>query len=294
MKLKKGEMTTQQIVILIILIAGFAVLIFFLFRLNLGDESDKQLCYNSVMNRANKLVPTESIPLNCKRSYVCISKDGSCEQFSDPIIKKVKTDDEVYKALANELSDCWWMFGEGNVNYMGKDMLPELYCSLCSQIAFDNSVNEIFPQGGFSKKNVYDYMCSHKLDNSGGPTYCEYMYNTNDLNIISGGNDFGNVRLNDQYYALMGVVSEVNALGWAGIGAASVAGLIVVSVVTMGVGVPFYVAAISTMSGAAGGYFLAPIAEGSSGQDFLRPSLVKAGNSVEFNSLGCKDITTLS
>ena len=60
MKPKKAEMTTQQIVILIILIIGFAVILFFLFRLNLGQESDKQLCYNSVMNRANKLVPTDS------------------------------------------------------------------------------------------------------------------------------------------------------------------------------------------------------------------------------------------
>lgn len=284
---KKGEMTTQQIVILIILIASFAVLLFFLFRLNLGDETDKQLCYNSVMNRANKLVPTESVPLNCKRSYVCLSKDGSCENFLDPIVKKVKTEEEVYEVLANELSDCWWMFGEGKVNYIGKDMFPDLYCSLCSQIAFDDSVKEIFSQGGFPKRSVYNYMCSHKLDSSGGPTYCEYLYGTNDLSIISGGKDFGIIRLDNQYYSLMGIVSEVNEFGWAGIGA----GLAIVAVATGGLGVPFYIAAVG---GAAGGYFLAPIAEGFSGQTFLRPSLIEAGNSPEFNSLGCKEITTLS
>ena len=61
--------------------------------------------------------------------------------------KKVKTETEVYGILADEMADCWWMFGEGKVNYVGKD-LPEkqLYCSICSQLAFDNSLEEIFPE----------------------------------------------------------------------------------------------------------------------------------------------------
>ena len=51
LKNKKGEMTTQQIVLLIILIASFAVILGFLFKLNFGAESEKDICHNSVVLR---------------------------------------------------------------------------------------------------------------------------------------------------------------------------------------------------------------------------------------------------
>ena len=90
-KNRRGEMTSQQIVILIILIASFAVLLFFLFRLNLGSETEKEVCHNSVVARGSSVIPTEAVPLDCKRSYVCITEDGTCESMTKPIKKKVGT-----------------------------------------------------------------------------------------------------------------------------------------------------------------------------------------------------------
>ena len=294
MKFKKAELTTKQIVILIILIASFAVILFFLFRLNLGSESEKQLCFNSVMNRANLIKTTNDITsppiaLNCQRSYVCLTEDGSCKKMIDPIKKKVKTKEEVYEALAEELSDCWWMFGEGKVDYMGTQTLPSLYCSICSQIAFDGSVKDLFNSNDeFDKREFYEYMAKTEISGSNGETYLEYLIGTKDIDSLAkayGGN-FGKVDLDSQYYALIGVTPEIDKLSWAALGS-----LTIVSFFIPGVNVVGAILIATTV--ATGGYFLAPIIEGLSGQEYIPPSLIKAG-SEEFTSLGCEEITTRS
>ena len=288
MKTKKAELTTKQIVILIVLIISFGIILFFLFRLNLGDESDKQLCYNSVMNRANKAIPTGVVPLSCQRSYICITQDGSCENMIEPDKRKVKIEDEVYEALANELSDCWWMFGEGKADYMGTQTIPGLYCSICSQIMFDDSVKKIFNSNEFDKRKFYEYMAKTKMGGSNGLTYSEYLFGTKDFSALAApyNGNFGKVDLNSQYYALMGITPKINKPAWAGIGAATV-------LIAFIPGVNIIAAVGVAAAAATGGYFLAPMIEGISGQRYILPSLIKVG-SEEFGSLGCEDITTRS
>ena len=53
--MKRGELTSQQLVTIIILIISFAVILILIFKLNLGQESDKEICHNSVvMNSKSK------------------------------------------------------------------------------------------------------------------------------------------------------------------------------------------------------------------------------------------------
>lgn len=284
----RGEMTTQQIVTLIILITSFAVILFFLGRLALGEEADKELCRNSVLTRAASIIPTDSIPLDCKRSYVCITKDGSCEKMHKPILKEVSDNHDVYQILAEELADCWWMFGEGKIDYIGDEMLPGLNCALCSQIAFDNSVKDIFKDGSFSKEDFYDYMNRENI--SEGRSYLDYL----DLGYIFDAeySDFGRVKLDDQYYALTGMVPELSKWKWAA--ALAVGGIVVVPVV---LGVSTIAVISGGAVGGAGGYMLlAPALKSSGlfeGKTFYPPALVSTG-SEEFRSLDCKEITTSS
>jgi hypothetical protein len=280
---KRAEMTTQQIVILIVLIASFAVILFFLSKLYLGSESQKELCHNSVVMRANMPIGGDSVPLNCKREYVCITEDGSCESLTNPIKYKVKTEEEVYEILANELADCWWMFGEGKIDYVGKDTFPGLYCSLCSQIAFDDSVQKIFNANEFDKRNLYEYMANNEISNE--ETYSKYLYGTNDLSEISGGLDFGKVFLDKQYYAMMGIVSEIGAFQ------CGVWGAVVNPILSIYCFVDrdgFTEKVMKT-----GNFFMGRIMEGVDDRGFLIPSLVEA-NSEQYNELSCKSITTLS
>lgn len=278
---KRAEMTTQQIVILVVLIASFAVILLFFSKLNFGSESQKEVCHNSVIMRAK--TPGEMVPLNCQREYVCISMKNSCDKMTNAKVYKVKTEDEVYDVLANELADCWWMFGEGKVDYVGKDTLPGLYCSLCSQIAFDNSTKEIFGGETFEKIRLHDYMAN--VERTNGESYSEYLYGTNDLEDVSGGLSFGEINLSKNYYAMMGVTSKIGNFQ------CSVWGAIINPLV--GIYCSFDKEGFSSRVMKTENFFRGRIIEGVDGRGFVIPTLIEA-NSEEYNSLGCKSITTLS
>lgn len=284
---KRGEMTTQQIVILIVLIASFAVLLFFLFRLNLGNETEKEVCRNSVIARGSSVVPIEAVPLDCKRSYVCITEDGSCEEMTKPIVKKVETKEEIYDVLAVELVDCWWMFGEGKVNYVGEDLIPGMYCSICSQIAFDDSVKEIIEAGELDKEEFYHYLY---LKNMSGDdeTYLEYLGLVDYYKNVD--TEFGIIDLDKQYYVLTGMNSDVSTWGYVAVGAGAVAG-IAFAPFTFGGSAGFVAGTLLAIGGGTAGYFVAPVVKGEIGNRMISPSLIEV-NSEEFKGLGCKTITT--
>lgn len=297
MKEKKGELTTTQLVTIIILIASFAVILFFIFRLNLGETTDNEICHNSVVMRGASVLPTESVPLKCQRSYVCITEDGSCEAMTKPVKEKVETTEEVYNILAEEMANCWWMFGEGNVNYVGDDFFESLYCSICSQIAFDDSVREVITEGVVDKEGLYTYMQDNNVAGK-DETYLSYLYGTDDLSEIKSilneqGVNFGPIDLDKQYYAMMGITSEVSTLGWALAGTGAVLSIALLPIAGTGWGIGFGIAVMTGAGGATGGSLLGIMVDGLSGNEYLSPSIIEA-NSEEFEALGCKSITTLS
>jgi len=296
---KKGEMTTQQIVVLIILIVSFAILLFFLVRLGFGNETQKEVCHNSVVTRGSAIVPTEVTPLDCQRQYVCITADNNCDApLTNPVKKKVKSKEEFYNVLAMELTDCWWMFGEGKVNYVGKDLTENLYCSLCSQIAFDSSIQDLMGAGVIQKEEFYRHMTLTNMTGS-IQTYAKYLFGTNNLEEISAGASFGEINLEGpQYYSFMAITSDVNTFGWVA-GGAAVVGALALSIPTGGSSLVALaiVTAGTTVGGIGAGAlsqkYVASLKEGSSGSDYLLPSLVEAG-SEEFKQLNCDYIVTKS
>src|SRR3989344_8574034 len=109
-KNKIGELTTQQIVMLIILIVSFIVILLFIFFLDLGGQTDSQICHESVVMRGNSILPTDSVPLKCQTQYFCLSGDKSCEGMTNPKIEKVSSREETYHLLAEQMANCWWMY----------------------------------------------------------------------------------------------------------------------------------------------------------------------------------------
>jgi len=293
-KKKKGEITTEQIVLIIVLIVSFAVILFFLIRLNLGKTTDQETCHNSVVTRSSGVLPADSIPLNCKTQYICISKDGSCEEMTSPQIEKAKTQEEVYSILANQMADCWWMFGEGKLDYVKDQLTGNLYCSICSQIAFDNSL-DMFENGEIDKKSFYEYLS--KTNYSEEESYLEYLTGLNDINVLEqalkqDSKEFGVMPLNKQQYVVMGIINKVGVVAWVGTGVV-IGGGIALAVVTAGASIPVSIAIIGgTAIGGTAGYFAGTTFKGESGQEFLRPLLVEA-NSDKFTALKCTGIKTL-
>jgi hypothetical protein len=198
-------------------------------------ESKKEICRNSVLMRGTSSTSSDALPLKCSREYICITKDGKCEGMVKPEKIKVKTEEEIYAVLAEKMADCWWMFGEGKVDYIGKDFFfKENYCSICSQILFDKSLKEIrgLESGRISKDKLYDYLSKTKILDK-NITYLEYIFRAKDINEIKKEisneelnsqkiSTFGMIDIGKQYYLVTGITSEVAGRGWK-IGAAVVA-----------------------------------------------------------------------
>lgn len=173
---KKGELTTQQIVTLIVLIISFAVILFLLFRLDLGEETDKEICHNSVVMQGKTSILGGS--LDCNTNYVCISGGDKCKDITPSVTKKIdltKSDkdkeNQIYKAIAEEMADCWWMFGEGRVDYEGNDW-KGYHCAICSIIKFDEKIQGL----PLTYEGLYEYLNNKKDETQ---TYSKYLYGNN-------------------------------------------------------------------------------------------------------------------
>jgi len=142
---KKGELTTQQLVVIIIIIISFVIILFLLWRLNLGEETQKEICHNSVV-----MVGKGFGELDCRTNYVCISKGEDCKEFNPTTTVDVKNEEEIVNAIQKEIDDCDWMFGEGKINYVSSKVpligieIPTLhyYCAVCSIIKFDEKIQK--------------------------------------------------------------------------------------------------------------------------------------------------------
>ena len=316
-----GELTTQQIVALTILIVSFIVILFLLFRLNLGEETNKELCRNSVLLKSKSIFPEDAIKLNCYRHYKCITSDGSCEGLNNPDVAKVETVDEIYSEISGEMTDCWYMFGEGKVDYIGSsvtELTKNNYCSICSQISFDNSLAEIkeVKNGAVSKDELYKYMQNTKISGQGF-TYLEYLFGTNDLEKIKsdyaskagvGSISFGDIKTGKQSFVVMGITRSASNIAWTGIGA--VAGGAIGGVAIFLTGPPGWIAgAIILGTATAGGIAGSQATEINAvtnieiggitvkgigiGNQFLSPTVIEA-DSEKFKALNCENILTFS
>jgi len=178
MKNKKGELTTQQIIGLIVLITSFAIILLFIFRLDLGETTNKEICHNSVLIQSQSALKTGG--LDCKTNYVCISGGEDCEGINPTTTRYVNpaNENEIMGVIADEMADCWWMFGEGKVDYVGDwiskpDLLETRHCAICSIVKFDSRIQERFPE--ITSERFYNYLFSKKFDDS--QTYLKYLYN---------------------------------------------------------------------------------------------------------------------
>lgn len=180
-KNRKGEITTKQIVTLIILILSFSVILFLIFRLDLGQITNEEICRNSVVLKGESKLGIGGT-LDCRTSYICISGGGDCEGINPTKTIEISSKDddekknEVMNALAEEMASCWNQFGEGEIDYGGGGAEHRVQYAICSTIAFDENV-----QGKVSitYDEFYEYLRTNKKSDS--QTYLQYIYATSIL-----------------------------------------------------------------------------------------------------------------
>ncbi|MCK9568299.1 hypothetical protein M0R72_05100 [Candidatus Pacearchaeota archaeon] len=289
----KGAIELSTLVTIIVIIASFVIILVLYFRADLSGLTDEQVCYNSVVARSSSVITANVIPLNCKTSYICITKDGTCEMMTSPKIIEVENPDDVYSVLAEKMANCWSIFGAGKLNYVGKDFSSNLYCSNCYQVGFDNSL-DMFSNNEIEKRELYRYLASKNVSGT-DTTYLEYLIGLQSAQTIensldSVNSEFGTISIGKQYYITMGIFSDVSAWKTTVLRVAAVSLLTVSVAVSGGVVLPILILAAS---GAGYTHFVGVIAEGNSGHQFIAPSLVEA-NSEDYSKLNCASINTLA
>ena len=141
---KKAELTTAQLVGLIVITVSFVVILILFFRLNLGEQTNKEICHNSVVLKSKTAGFVGS--LDCRTSYVCVSGGSDCAGLSSSSNVKVDSTnkEEVMKSLADEMAVCWYEFGEG-VDYSSVEDISafeKVSCGVCSIVEFDANVQK--------------------------------------------------------------------------------------------------------------------------------------------------------
>jgi hypothetical protein len=151
---RRGALAPDQIALLILAIAGFALVALFLFGVfDNEDLSERELCKLSVLSRATVPgVVEDAVPLNCYTEKICItakkgffkktgeffsrpqaatgiSEKSACKQFAgeenirdievvvdnNPINQK-KSAKIIQGEVANAMYDCWTMTGQGKLD----------------------------------------------------------------------------------------------------------------------------------------------------------------------------------
>ena len=297
----KGEISTKMIVLILIGIASFVVLLIFLFRLDIGGESDIQMCRNSVIIKATASLSRETVPLKCPRKYVCITKNGDCAGMIKPKRINVRSDYEIYEALAEEMVDCWYMFGEGEYDYIQNDLLKKNYCSICSQILFDESLSKIYGiNKTISKDEFYNYLATH-LVSGRDVTYAEYILGTRDIDGLKqeisrskdnpeGISSFGEIEIGKQYFLVMGITSGTSTFKWVLVATATVP----LTIFSGGIAGIELAAGAMLISGHTSPHIGAIIVEGKGiKNEFMAPTIVEA-DPEQFEELKCGEVLTFS
>ena len=186
----KKALVLSTVIGLIILILGFAILLFAYYQLNWTGNVDKQICHQSVVYRAT--LPAfagakEYVPLKCKAQKICITSGfigGKCSEFTNtPGVNyiKVKTKEDVEQAVAREILSCWETMGEGKLSLFS-NWIAETYgignvastCVICSRIAYDKE-SLTKAKIDLNSVNVQDYMIRHAAP---GQKVSYYVYIT--------------------------------------------------------------------------------------------------------------------
>ena len=187
---KRAEMTSTQIVTMILLIAGFAIILYVFNQVGFTKEIDREVCHESVILRMTlpDTLNLKNLPsLRCKTKKICITNNligkGDCEKdlgdkYETIKISKDKKEREkqINAFIAQELADCWSMMGEGKGQIFTRNFINTRACSICSRIAFDVELKEELKE----VRGINNYLVSHKIPNA-DITYWKFLTIQNNI-----------------------------------------------------------------------------------------------------------------
>ncbi|MFH0831935.1 MAG: glycine zipper domain-containing protein [archaeon] len=284
MKFNKKGIEAEVLVGIIITIIVASVIFWFLYIYNsrTTDFIDREACHQSVLMRS---LPTivgaplrAGLPLKCRTEKILLTQDD---------------ENAIKSRIANAMHDCWWMLGEGKLNFFSAGLFKKNYCLICSTIKFDKDAKNL-------KINDFkEYLAVEKLPTS-NITYLQYFSNLDSPEVVGTGEV---IDTNEEYVVVFSFFKNellsnwlaVGEGGWIGAKVGAVIGSIIPGPgTTIGAGVGLII------GGAIGGALqdkwkkiIADMFSGGKGSDYLASLYLVEYNPQDIREVGCTNIESI-
>jgi hypothetical protein len=183
----------KELVFIILIVIVLIALLFFirnLFPVLDNVVSDEVCRMSAVGNVKTKILGQEIMQLNCPRKIIYFEKEGYKFYYASNEIKDLekidyykrfdskiedeKLKEEFYKLVADEMANCWYKLGEGDLNFfkgLVKGRVTEKAgCIFCSEIININNVD-------FNKDEFIYFLKNNKYTKYGiNSTYYDYLH----------------------------------------------------------------------------------------------------------------------
>jgi len=195
---KKGD-TNWFIISMILVLATLVLFILAIGYYPWKQTIDREACHTSILISGSipDTVATSAVKsavsLRCKSRNICITTKtfgkGDCDDFKEFDTVRVsgsmeEVDRKIKMFLAQEMADCWSMFGQGNLEIFSRswDVKDDTKSSgiICSRIQFDDNVLngndglEGTPDDIRSIDGFMYYLISHKVPEN-NISYMDYL-----------------------------------------------------------------------------------------------------------------------
>ncbi len=168
----RGELTSSQIIGIVLAIAGFAVVLIFVSILySGGNQTNAEACRLSVLARATAPTAVQAnVPLKCTTNKICVSAGArSCDAFvgeQGVSLVKVSKDTlsqpvQLQQILADTMYSCWSMMGQGKLDLFGNAARyvgfsnGKSTCVICSRVAFASDISNTTIESAFSGLDTF-------------------------------------------------------------------------------------------------------------------------------------------
>ncbi|RMD66724.1 hypothetical protein D6817_03540 [Candidatus Pacearchaeota archaeon] len=185
--MKKKGVIERYVIIFIIAIAGFLVVLLFLYRIGVNNQTPEDVCKASVLLRASTArvgASSDLVPLECETQKICITAGKECAQFAGEKYSKVKVDldkkeeskEKIEKTIADAMYRCWNMMGKGELSIFPRGTFEagKPTCVICYRIAVADDVAN--NKDLMSSVNVNSYLETRVVEGT-DQTYLEALTN---------------------------------------------------------------------------------------------------------------------
>jgi hypothetical protein len=113
--------------------------------------------------------------IDCHTKFLTAKKDGFFEDdkrfegFNKREFKNNDLEFNTKKAIGNRMAECWYMFGNGKIDYFSK-LSGDSHCIECYEIKFDEEVKEELP----AIEDFEDFLVETNYKDT---TYATYLFN---------------------------------------------------------------------------------------------------------------------